>query len=198
MGRVPSAYTTDLIRQRLASVDSLPVPVPPPDTALAAVLVPILTTAPEPRLVFTKRTDTLPRHAGEISFPGGYVDEGEELRQAALREAYEELGLPPGDVELVGVLPAVHTHVSGVLVVPFAGLLSSDPAFTPNADEIAEVLEFPLSALIARGSEQEFEREGRRFMTYVYDMDGHVIWGATARILWSFIELLAEPREGGG
>ncbi len=116
----------------------------PTDTSLAAVLVPILVATPEPRLVFTRRTETLSRHAGEISFPGGLADEGEDPATAALREAEEELGLAPADVELVGSLP----HV------------------------------------------QEFEHEGRTFQTHVYEVDGHVIWGATARILWSFIELL--------
>ena len=74
----------------------------PPRTSPAAVLVPVLGAAPEHRVVFTKRTDTLSRHPGEISFPGGLADPGEELAATALREAQEELGLAPADVELVG------------------------------------------------------------------------------------------------
>ncbi len=162
----------------------------PAETRPAAVVVPILTAAPEPRLVFTRRTATLSRHAGEISFPGGLADDGESLPAAALREVDEELGVPPADVELIGVLPPVHTHVSSILIVPFVGLLRADPMFAPNAAEIADVLEFPLADLVAAGAEQEWEWEGRRFQTHVYDMSGDVIWGATARILQSLVHLL--------
>jgi 8-oxo-dGTP pyrophosphatase MutT (NUDIX family) len=170
----------------------------PPDTSLASVLVPVLLSTPAPRLVFTRRTETLSRHAGEISFPGGLADEGEEPASAALREAEEELGLAPSDVELVGSLPPVHTRVTGILIAPFVGLVGTDPRFTPNADEIAEVLVFPLADLIARGGETEFEHEGRTFDTFVYEVGGHVIWGATARILWSLIELLGRASGGRG
>jgi 8-oxo-dGTP pyrophosphatase MutT (NUDIX family) len=171
---------------------------PPPDAALASVLVPVLVSTPEPRVVFTKRTDTLSRHAGEISFPGGLADRGEDAASAALREAEEELGLRPADVKLVGSLPPVHTRVTGILIVPFVGLLGRDPRFTPNAEEIAEVLEFPLAHLIAHGAESELEHEGHRFQTHVYEVDGHVIWGATARILWSLIDLLGRAQGSKG
>lgn len=169
----------------------------PPGTTLASVLVPILAAGPDQRLVFTRRTDTLSRHAGEISFPGGLTDPGESLPAAALREAQEELGLRPADVELLGALPPVHTHVSGILIVPFVGVLDRDPRYTPNAAEIAEVLEFPLADLAAAGHEREFERNGFRFTTHAFDMDGNLIWGATARILWSFLDLLGPVLAGG-
>jgi 8-oxo-dGTP pyrophosphatase MutT (NUDIX family) len=149
-------------------------------------------------MVFTKRTDTLSRHAGEISFPGGLADEGEAVASTALREAEEELGLAPADVELVGTLPPVHTRVTGILIVPFVGFLKEDPLFTPSPEEIADVLEFPLADLMARGAESEIEHDGARFQTYAYEVDGHVIWGATARILWSLFEILAPGRGAGG
>jgi 8-oxo-dGTP pyrophosphatase MutT (NUDIX family) len=170
----------------------------PPDTALASVLVPVLVSTATPRMVFTKRTDTLSRHAGEISFPGGLADEGEAAASTALREAEEELGLAPADVELVGALPPVHTRVTGILIVPFVGFLKEDPRFTPSPEEIADVLEFPLADLMARGAESEFEHDGARFQTYAYEVAGHVIWGATARILWSLFEILARGRGAGG
>src|SRR6476646_9943921 len=89
----------------------------------AAVLVPLLAAAPEPRIVFTRRNEDLSRHAGEISFPGGLADPGEDLRDTALRETEEELGVDRGDVDVLGALPPVHTHVSGILIAPFVGLL---------------------------------------------------------------------------
>jgi 8-oxo-dGTP pyrophosphatase MutT (NUDIX family) len=192
-------YPSEQLRDRLRMLlDPAPLVEVPFDASPAAVLVPILGAAPEPRLVFTKRTDTMSRHAGEISFPGGLVDPGEQLAAAALREAQEELGLAPSDVELIGALDPVHTRVTGILIVPFVGFLWKDPRFTPNAVEIAEVLEYPLSDLIAIGRLAELEHEGRTFTTQVYEMDGHVIWGATANILSAFIELIGElgMREG--
>jgi 8-oxo-dGTP pyrophosphatase MutT (NUDIX family) len=187
-----SLETLQEIRPRL---EPFPVEEPPEDAELAAVLVPVLAAGPNLRLVFTKRSDTLSRHAGEISFPGGLADRGENPAAAALREAQEELGLRPSDVELLGALPPVHTRVTGILIVPFVGLLRRDPAFTPNAEEIADVLEFPLSDLMAAASEREFEHEGVKYLTQVFEMEGNVIWGATARILWSFLDLL-ETRGG--
>jgi 8-oxo-dGTP pyrophosphatase MutT (NUDIX family) len=181
--------------RRLRSVlpgllDPAPVAVAPAGTVLAGVLVPILAGTDRPRLVFTRRSEALSRHAGEISFPGGLCDPDEPLAATALREAQEELGLVPSEIELAGALPSVHTHVTGVLIVPFVGFLARDPLFTPNRAEIADVLEFPLRDLARAGEERDFEWEGMRFRTFVFDMDRHVIWGATARILWSLIELL--------
>jgi 8-oxo-dGTP pyrophosphatase MutT (NUDIX family) len=180
-----------VIRARLRPVlEQAPRIRPAPDARPAAVLIPILASTPDPRLVFTRRSDSLSRHAGEISFPGGLVDPGEGLAVAALREAEEELGLAPDDVELLGALEPVHTRVTGVLIVPFVGLLWRDPRFTPNAAEIAEVLEYPLADLAARAEIREFEHEGRWFQTNVFDMDGNVIWGATGHILQTFLDVL--------
>ncbi len=162
----------------------------PGGATLAAVLAPILGQGGAPRAVFTRRTDTLRRHAGEISFPGGLVDPGEEPAAAALREVEEELGIRPWEVEVLGALPPVHTHVSGILILPFVGWLETDPRFTPNAAEIAGVLEFRLDDLIAQASEREIEHDGRRFTTHVFDMNGDVIWGATGRILRSLLDMV--------
>ncbi len=156
----------------------------------AAVLVPVLVSAPAPRVVFTVRTEDLSRHPGEVSFPGGLAEPGEELSATALREAEEELGLAAEDVEPVGALPPVHTHVSGILIAPFVGLLREDPRFTPNAAEIADVVEVPLRTLIEVRETRWFEREGFRFPTPVFEVDGHVIWGATGRILETLLDAL--------
>src|SRR2546421_11747506 len=125
---VPASIIRDHLRGLL---DPSPRVTVEPDSRPGAVLVPILASG-EPRLVFTRRSDTLSRHAGEISFPGGLVDPGEDPAAAALREADEELGLRPDDVELLGALQPVHTRVTGVLIVPFVGLLRREPRVRPN------------------------------------------------------------------
>jgi 8-oxo-dGTP pyrophosphatase MutT (NUDIX family) len=194
-------YPSAELRERLLRTLDAPGPLDPaalpPDTVPAAVLAPFLGATAQPRLVFTRRTDSLRRHAGEISFPGGLVDAGEHPAAAALREAEEELGLKPAHVELLGALPPVHTRVTGILILPFVGWLKTDPSFTPSAAEIAEVLEFPVADLLARASTAEFEYDGRRFETDVFDMGGAVIWGATARVVRSLVDLI-EPDDGRG
>jgi 8-oxo-dGTP pyrophosphatase MutT (NUDIX family) len=161
------------------------------------VLVPVITTA-ETRIVFTRRTDTLSRHAGEISFPGGLADPGETPVATALRETQEELGLAPGVVEVLGTFGAFHTRVLGTLIVPVVGLLAAEPVFTPNAAEIERVLIEPLASLDPLGRESEFEWEGRTYPTYVFDTPGQVIWGATARILRGFLDALESPAARAG
>jgi hypothetical protein len=86
----------------------------------------------------------------------------------------------------------VHTTVSGILIVPFVGLLPSRPTLTPSADEIAEVLEYPLERLVAAEAEVQFPRGDRIYRGYAYEIHGRTIWGATARILHSMIEILEE------
>jgi 8-oxo-dGTP pyrophosphatase MutT (NUDIX family) len=187
----PTVASPSIIRDHLKRVlEQAPQVNVDADSRPGAVLVPVLAATDAPRLVFTRRSDTLSRHAGEISFPGGLVDPGEDLAAAALREAEEELGLLPSDVELLGAMDPVHTRVTGVLIVPFVGLLWRDPMFTPNAAEIAEVLEYSLSELMARSAVTELHFEGRTIPTHLFDMDGNVIWGATARILRSFLDLV--------
>jgi len=128
------------------SLELDPSPTPPAGDRLAAVLVPFVE-EPEATLVFTVRSSGMSRHAGEISFPGGLQDPGETLGQTALREAFEEIGLGTTSTELLGALPAVHTTVSGILVVPFVGMLESLPAFVVSEQEIEEVLTFTVARL---------------------------------------------------
>lgn len=158
----------------------------------AAVLVPVVDDgAPGgPRVLFTRRTEDLSRHPGEISFPGGLAEPGEELVQTALRETREEIGLDPGAVEVMGALPAVHTRVTGILISPFVGMLAVLPPLRPAPREIAEVLLLPLSTLARVGEERPFEFEGRTYRTHVFEVDGSVVWGATARILRTFLDSL--------
>lgn len=179
-------HRSDLRSRLVAALDRAPSPAPAPGDRLAAVLLPLV----EGRsLVFTRRSESMSRHAGEISFPGGLQhDEDRDLAETALRETEEELGISPASVEVLGALPSVHTFVSGILIVPFVGLLERRPALTPNVDEIAEVLEFPLDDLAEAETEVEWQRDGHVYRGYAYVMGDHTIWGATARILQSLIE----------
>jgi 8-oxo-dGTP pyrophosphatase MutT (NUDIX family) len=156
----------------------------------AAVLVPLY---PDPlTAVFTERRADLRRHAGEISFPGGRREEPDEaLRVTALREAEEEIGLPPSAVEIVGALPPVGTFVTGYRVFPFVGKIERGHPWRPAEAEVAQVLEFPLTELEAGHEMKRLMRKGVPIKTPTYTVNGHLIWGATARIVQSLLERLA-------
>ena len=160
-----------------------------PGTTDAAVLVPLL---PDPlTAVFTERRADLRRHAGEISFPGGRQDEpGEDLRLTALREAEEEIGLPPDAVEIVGALPPVGTFGTGYRVFPFVGTIERWHLWKPAEAEVAQVLEFALDDLVSGHQMKRLIRKGVPIKTPTYSVDGHLIWGATARIVQSLLERL--------
>jgi 8-oxo-dGTP pyrophosphatase MutT (NUDIX family) len=181
-------YSTDLRTRLDGALDPEPSHAPAQGDRLAAVLVPILDSG---SILFTKRTEGLSRHPGEISFPGGIRDEEDAAPvDTALRETEEELGIAPDAVEILGALPPVHTFVSAILIVPFVGLLKDPPTLRPNPGEIAEVLSYPLDALVAAETEVEWQLEGGIYRGHAYDMGTHTIWGATARILHSLLEIL--------
>ena len=162
----------------------------------AAVLVPVYRDGDgELHAVFTRRRDDLRRHAGEISFPGGRqdVDEGEEhLRQTALREAEEEVGLDPGAVTLAGGLQPTPTVVTNYAIYPFVGAIEADQVWTLSAEEVAEVLELSLRDVRDGYARRRLLRRGVPFRTDVYIVGANLIWGATARIVADLLERL-EP-----
>jgi 8-oxo-dGTP pyrophosphatase MutT (NUDIX family) len=176
------------LRTRLReALDQDPAPRSSPGARIAAVLLPLIE-ADDPSLVFTRRTEDLPRHPGEISFPGGMQEEADGgPRDAALREVEEELGIAPGAVEVLGALPWVHTVVSGILIVPFVGMLAARPLFRADAGEIAEVLEYPVSRLLDAEATVEWPIGEHVYRGFAYEMDGNTIWGATAHILHDFL-----------
>jgi 8-oxo-dGTP pyrophosphatase MutT (NUDIX family) len=155
----------------------------------AAVLVPLYR---KPlTAVFTERRADLSRHAGEISFPGGRQDHPEEdLRETALREAHEEIGLDPSGVELMGALPPVGTFVTGYRIFPFVGLIEPGQTWRPQATEVEQVLEFTLADLVRGYEMQRLIRKGVPIKTPTYTVDGTLVWGATARIVQSLLEAL--------
>jgi 8-oxo-dGTP pyrophosphatase MutT (NUDIX family) len=152
----------------------------------AAVLLALYGWPEAPGLIFTERRADLRRHAGEISFPGGRRDAADaDLAATALREAREEIGLDPAAVEISGALQPVSTFVTDYLVHPVVGLVP-DPAelgLRPNPSEVETVLTFSLE-LLRRGHEmRRLVRGGVAVHTPTYEVEGHMIWGATARIL---------------
>ena len=160
---------------------------PAGDLPLAAVLVPLYEDqAGDIRVVLTKRPDTMPTHAGHIAFPGGRPDAGDAgPGETALREAYEEVGILPESVEVLGFLPAVHTVEFSLLVVPVVGRLPGVPQLVPSEREVAMVLE-PRLADLAEPERWRFE-EWRGRQVWFYDLEGEILWVATA---WMMRQLL--------
>ncbi|HEX3316737.1 MAG TPA: CoA pyrophosphatase [Solirubrobacteraceae bacterium] len=156
----------------------------------AAVLVPLFEDHGELHAVFTRRRDDLRRHAGEISFPGGRQEPGEDLRATALREADEEIGLEPAGVRMVGALAPTPTVVTSYAIYPFVGVIQAGTEWRPSATEVAEVLELSLPRLREGYGRERLIRRGLPFRTDVYKSDGALIWGATARILGDLFERL--------
>jgi 8-oxo-dGTP pyrophosphatase MutT (NUDIX family) len=156
-----------------------------PGARPSAVLVALHNGAAGAEVVLTRRSQSLRNHRGEISFPGGRLDDGETPEHAALREADEEVALAPEAVELVGRLPPLATVVSLSHIVPVVGRLRARPALRPAAAEVERILHVPLRELAdPAGFREEWwgEREMARSI-YFFELEDETIWGATARIL---------------
>jgi len=199
LGEDERHLTLAAVRRRCAS---LPIPVQPPHPAgsrAAAVLVPIFERDGEAHVVLTKRPETMPSHRGEIAFPGGKVQPESDatLRDAALREAEEEIGLRPTDVDIVAELPALATVASQFSITPFVGLVTHVPALVANPAEVVSIIEVPIAELL----HDEVFREERWFFgemdrpMYFYELHGETVWGATARILTDLLTALTERTE---
>jgi 8-oxo-dGTP pyrophosphatase MutT (NUDIX family) len=159
----------------------------------AAVLLPLYGWPQDPGLVFTERRADLRRHAGEISFPGGRSDDGDaDLRATALREAEEEIGLDPTTVRVGDALPATKTFVTNYVVHPFVGHIPHprELALQPNPAEVETILTFSLEVLREGYAMRRLTRRGVPIHTPAYEVEGLLIWGATARILGDLLDLL--------
>ena len=161
----------------------------------AAVLLTLVPAPAEPHVLMTVRSQEVEHHKGEISFPGGVIDPGDAGPQAAaLREAQEEVGIAPSDVDVLGPLDDVVTR-SGFHVIPFVGVLQRAPyPYRPSPKEVAEVLEVPLSHLLDVGNTRHYtvERQGEMVIMSEYTWGAHRVTGATALMLRDFLELVAE------
>jgi 8-oxo-dGTP pyrophosphatase MutT (NUDIX family) len=163
----------------------------------AAVLAPLYVDADgELHAIFTRRREDLRRHPGEISFPGGRQDEGEELLATALREAHEEIGLPPDHVEVLGALEPTPTLVTDYAIYPFVGMIDPGFEWVVEAREVAEVLELRLRDVRDGHGRRRLVRRGVPFRTDTYQVGDHLIWGATARMVADLLRRV-EPLLGG-
>ncbi len=173
-----------------------------PGATDAAVLVPLYVDEDGAlRAVFTRRRADLRRHAGEISFPGGRRDDGEPLPDAALREAHEEIGLPPAAVRIVGALQPTPTVATGYAIYPFVGLLERAHAWELSPREVDQVLELRLADVRDGYGRRRLIRRGLPIRTDTYVVGEHLIWGATARILADLllrVEPILDQRIGAG
>ena len=161
------------------------------DALRAVLLDPAEATALQVHAVFTRRRHDLRSHAGEISFPGGRRDPGEDLETTALRETEEEIGLPRDAVEIIGALEPTPTVATSYAVYPFVGLIDAGLTWTLSPQEVDEVLELRLTDLRAAHSRERLLHRGIPFRTDVYSVgEGLVIWGATARMVGDLLARL--------
>lgn len=182
-----------LLRLRARLAAHHPRDLPPNPHRRAAVLVPIFVSGGIPCLMLTKRTEDVEHHKGQISFPGGQHEaQDPDLLATAVRETCEEIGIPPGLIEIWGRLDEVETAVSGFAITPFVGFLPSPVAAHPNPAEIEAVVAVPLRLFMDPTNlrVERVMREGQEHELLYYDYPPHVIWGVTARIIQGLVHLL--------
>lgn len=162
-----------------------------PELRRACVVIPLVRSGDVWSLVFMRRSEDMRVHKGQVAFPGGAVETGESLEEAALREMEEEIGVARGKVTIIGRLDDVITR-TGFLVAPFAGVISGESVYRLAAAEVTEVFEVPLAALLAPENPEVryINYAADRYPVYFYKHDGREIWGLTGRILKSFLDLV--------
>lgn len=177
------------VRARLAR--RAPTPLAAPESLRrAGVLVPLFVREARLWVLFTRRTESVEHHRGQISFPGGAEEEeDEDLRATALRETEEELAIARGDVIPLGALPSIVT-VTNFYVEPYVAAVPQPYVWRPAEAEIAEVIEAPLASLMDPAILEKKPMAGREGLVLFYHFGSHVIWGATAKILSDLLEAL--------
>jgi 8-oxo-dGTP pyrophosphatase MutT (NUDIX family) len=147
-------------------------------------------------LVLTVRADTLGRHSGQVSLPGGVIEPGESFAHAALREAHEEVALDRRLVRVAGALTPIDIPVSGFRLHPIVGLVDARPVLAPADGEVARILDIALDDLMAPGcvADTTRERDGRKIVAPAFCVAGEEIWGATAMVLAELLSLIGWSR----
>jgi 8-oxo-dGTP pyrophosphatase MutT (NUDIX family) len=191
----------DVISGRMARLG--PDPGPVERSVDSAVLAALFEEAGEARLVFTRRSAALRHHRGEVSFPGGRIDPGEDPTAAALREAHEEVSLDPGQVTPVGWIHPVMTMSLRSFIMPVVASVASRPHLVANPAEVERVFDVPLHDLADPDNfhEERWMISGRRipnsrdgaFAVHFFEVDGEMIWGATARMIFELLRIVLLP-----
>ncbi len=165
-----------------------------PGLVRAAVLIPLFKKDGEYHVLLTRRTERVSHHKGQISFPGGRQDQGEDLLATALREAKEEMGIEEKDVHILGELDDMCTFSSDFCIAPFVGLIPYPYPFKINRHEIEEIIEVPLSIFLdeTKFREELRSRNGELVPVFFYEHHAHAIWGATARILKQLMDIISK------
>ncbi|MGH8989734.1 MAG: NUDIX hydrolase [Acidimicrobiales bacterium] len=165
-------------------VGTSPVAVPGVAVAPSAVLVALFEETGEARVLLTRRSTQLRTHRGQVSFPGGRIDPGEDALGAAIREAHEEVGLDPASVAPVGYLARAFAFVTGAPITPVVATLPGRPVLLPNPTEVDRAFDASLADLAAGFTEEWWsEPDLPRFAMYFFAVEGETVWGATARML---------------
>lgn len=159
----------------------------------SAVLIPLFIKDGKYHILFIKRSQEVENHKGEISFPGGLCKKGDEvLEETALREAFEETGIHPQYVRLLGTLDDMKTISTNYRVTPIVGVIPYPYSFTIQKAEVDEIIEIPLNHLLdeRNGGEESVTKDGKTYRGYVYHYNQYLIWGATARILKNLLDIM--------
>lgn len=178
----------------VASVTSHPqlAPVAPEATLRESAVLVLITDGSEgAEVLLTRRSQSLNRHRGEISFPGGHVDPGEGFEAAALREAHEEVSLDPLAVQVHGRLDPISTIASGSFIVPVVATIDRRPVLLPAAAEVDRIMWVPLAELTRADTfrEEVWHRDGEPRPIFFFELEDETIWGATARILHQLLRV---------
>jgi 8-oxo-dGTP pyrophosphatase MutT (NUDIX family) len=188
------AVTVDQIRKAVETAPpGRPLAATVPGSQAAAVLVPVFEEDGVARLVLTRRSTNLPSHQGQVAFPGGKVHDGETAEAGALREAHEEVGIPPETVDVVGPLEELATVASQFVLEPFVGVLPERPAMVANPGEVARIFDVAVGELMEPDVYHEERWDlpgmGDRPMHF-FEIADETVWGATARILHDLLVLV--------
>ena len=167
--------------------------IPPATVRKSSVLIPILSSQNDVEILFTQRSTKLKHHGGQISFPGGRIEDGETPMEAALRETYEEIGIPKDGVEVYGKISDLYVEPSNNIIYPFIAELKTNQLYNPSYDEVEKIIIVPLNYFIDPNNRKKQKRiiSGTEVEMPFWDIGSEApLWGATAMILQEFIEIV--------
>jgi 8-oxo-dGTP pyrophosphatase MutT (NUDIX family) len=196
---LPATIGIEQVRAVFAARSAPPAMDPAPHLRTSAVLIALFEEDSQARVVFIHRSHQVGTHRGDVAFPGGVLDPGETPLAAALREAYEEVGIRPADVEVIGRLREFPATGSGFHITPVVGITAARPDYVVSVEEIDGVFDVPLIELFdpARYREEIWRSlSGPPADIPFFEVDGGTIWGATATMLLELLELLAAVVQG--